>query len=158
MSKAKLSLKDNKNIAIVYRIQTEQAVQLAKELSKWLKEKSYNVYTAPEQKVVPGTQLIKTKAVFDKVGLVVVLGGDGTYLRAVRLLEGRQIPILGFNMGSLGFLTAHHADDTFKVVEEALKGKMILRPRSMLQAKVIRNGKIRGDFHALNDVVIERGP
>lgn len=157
MAKTKLSLKDNKNIAIVYRIQTEQAVQLSAKLAAWLIQKDYNVFTAPEQKIVPGTKALKGKNAFDNVGLVIVLGGDGTYLRAVRLLEGRQTPILGFNMGSLGFLTAHHAEDTFKIVEDALKGKMILRPRSMLQAQIIRKGKVRGLYHALNDIVIERG-
>ncbi len=153
----KLLLKDNKNIAIVYRGQTEQAVQLSIKLAAWLIQKDYDVFTAPEQQTIPGTKLLKGKAAFDKVGLVIVLGGDGTYLRAVRLLEGRQIPILGFNMGSLGFLTAHHAEDTFKIVEETLNGKMIMRPRSMLQAQLLRKGKIRGTYHALNDFVIERG-
>lgn len=157
MAKTRLLLKDNKNIAIVYRLQTEQAVQLSRKLAAWLIQKDYNVFTAPDQKVIPGTKLLRGPKAFDKVGLVIVLGGDGTYLRAVRLLEGRQTPILGFNMGSLGFLTAHHADETFEVVEEALKGKMILRPRSMLQAKVLRKGKVRGLYHALNDFVVERG-
>lgn len=157
VKKTKLNLKDNKNIALVYRIQTEQAVQMAGDLSKWLKERGYNVFTAPEQKMIAGTTTIKTKQSFDKIGLIIVLGGDGTYLRAVRLLEGRQIPILGFNMGSLGFLTAHHAEETFKIVEDALSGKMILRPRSMIHARVVRKGKTRAEFHALNDVVIERG-
>lgn len=161
MKKAKLSLKNNKNIALVYRLQTEQAVHLSAKLAAWLIQKDYNVFTAPGQKVIPGTKLLKgtgnDKLAFDKMGLMIVLGGDGTYLRAVRMLEGRQIPILGFNMGSLGFLTAHHAEETFKVVEEALQGKMILQPRSMLQAQVLRKGKIVGTYHALNDFVFERG-
>lgn len=157
MSKNKLNLKDNKNIALVYRSQTEPAVEMAKSLTKWLKDKSFKVFTAPEQKLIPGTEAMKTKTAWDKMAMVIVLGGDGTYLRAVRLLEGRQTPILGFNMGSLGFLTAHIAEDTFKVVGDAINGKMILRPRSMLHAQVLRKGKVRGDFHALNDVVIERG-
>lgn len=157
MKKTKLSLKDVKNIALVYRLQTEQAVQLAGKLAAWLIQKDYNVFTAPDQKVIPGTKSLKGKNAFDKIGLVIVLGGDGTYLRAVRMLEGKQTPILGFNMGSLGFLTAHHAEDTFKVVEDALNGKMILKQRSMLQARVVRKGKVRGLYHALNDFVFERG-
>lgn len=157
MPDKKLLLQDNKNIAIVYRLKTEEAVALAKKITVWLKKKGYDVYTAPQQTVIPGTKAIKTKPILNKIGLVIALGGDGTYLRAVRILEGRQIPILGINMGSLGFLTGNRAEDAFKVLEETLENKMDLRPRSMIHVFVRRKGKIRSEYHALNDVVIERG-
>lgn len=153
----KLALPEGSAIALVYRLETAQAVSLSKKVAEFLKEKGYQVFTAPEQKLVTGTKAAKTKKDLDAFKLVVVLGGDGTYLRAVRMLEGRNVPILGFNMGSLGFLTAHNADSTFDIIEKTLAGKMILRPRTMLVAKIIRKGKTRGEYHALNDVVIERG-
>lgn len=153
----KLTLEPKASIALVYRLETAQAVSLAKKVADFLKEKGYLVFTGPEQKLVPGTKAAKTKKELDAFQLVIVLGGDGTYLRAVRMLEGRNVPILGFNMGSLGFLTAHNAESTFEIIEKTLAGKMVLRPRSMLVAKIIRKGRTRGEFHALNDVVIERG-
>lgn len=153
---SKLVLPEGSSIALVYRIETAQAVSLAKKVADHLKEKSFKVLTGPEQKLIPGTKAAKAKDL-DEVKLIIVLGGDGTYLRAVRLLEGRNVPILGFNMGSLGFLTAHSAESTFAIIEKTLAGKMILRPRSMLVAKIHRKGKTRGEYHALNDVVIERG-
>lgn len=156
MKRKTLSLK-NKNIAIVYRLQTAQAVSLGVELSAWLLERDYKVFTAPEQKNLTNTTSMKNKSQLSKMGLIIVLGGDGTYLRAVRLLGDQQIPVLGFNMGNLGFLTAHHADDIFKVVEKTLNGKMQTCPRSMIQIRIIKNGKIREEFNALNDIVIERG-
>ncbi|KHD89228.1 MAG: inorganic polyphosphate kinase [Bdellovibrio sp. ArHS] len=158
MSKnSKLVLEENSSIALVYRIQTAQAVSLAKKVSDYLKEKGYVVFTGPDQKIIPGTKAAKTKKQLDQLKLIIVLGGDGTYLRAVRLLEGRSTPILGFNMGSLGFLTAHSAESVFDVIEKTLAGKMVLRPRSMLFAKILRRGKVRDEYHALNDIVIERG-
>jgi NAD+ kinase len=157
MAKQKLNLKDNKNIALVYRLQTAEAVVMAKKITVWLKEKGYKVFTAPDQKLIAGTQAIKTRASLGKMGLLVVLGGDGTYLRAVRLLEGRQIPIVGINMGSLGFLTGNRAEDAFHVLEETLSNKMSLHPRSMIHTLIRRKGKTRAEYHALNDVVIERG-
>jgi NAD+ kinase len=157
MAERKLNLKDNKNIALVYRLQTAEAVTMAKKISAWLKDKGYAVFTAPQQTLIPGTKAITTKAGLDKVGLVIALGGDGTYLRAVRTLEGRQVPIIGINMGSLGFLTGNRAEDAFKVIEETLENKMDLRPRSMIHVIVRRKNKTRAEFHALNDVVIERG-
>ncbi len=152
-----LQLPENSAIALVYRIETAKAVSLAKKVADFLKAKGHQVFTGPDQKLVPGTKAAKTKKQLDSLKLVIVLGGDGTYLRAVRILEGRSVPIIGFNMGSLGFLTAHSADSAFEIIEKALDGKMELRPRSMIVAKVLRKGKTRGEYHALNDIVIERG-
>ncbi|QDK38940.1 NAD(+)/NADH kinase [Bdellovibrio sp. NC01] len=153
----RLTLADSGGIALVYRLETDKAVSLAKKVAEHLKDKGYEVFTGPDQKLIPGTKAAKTKKQLDALKLVIVLGGDGTYLRAVRLMEGRSVPILGFNMGSLGFLTAHPSDTAFKVIDDALSGKMELRPRSMIFAKILRKGKSRGEFHALNDMVIERG-
>ncbi|MNJ99749.1 putative inorganic polyphosphate/ATP-NAD kinase [compost metagenome] len=157
MVKDQLVLEKNGKIALVYRIETAEAVALAKKVAEYLKNKGFEVFTAPEQKLVPGTKAIKSAKQLDGLELAIVLGGDGTYLHAVRLLEGRSVPILGFNMGSLGFLTAHSADDTFKVINDAIAGKMGLRPRSMIHAVILRKGRKRAEYHALNDVVIERG-
>lgn len=157
MDKKKLILEENCSIALVYRLETVQAVSLAKKVAEYLNERGYKVYTAPEQKVIPGTKAAKSKKHMDELKLVIVLGGDGTYLRAVRLLADRSVPILGFNMGSLGFLTAHNADTVFEIIDKTLNGEMMLCPRSMIHAKILRKGKVRGEFHALNDVVIERG-
>lgn len=151
------SAQDPKTVAIVYRIHTEKAVQCAEELAKWLKSKNHRVLTAPAQKKIAGTTLMTSTESFAQAQLVIVLGGDGTYLRAVRLLEGRQIPILGFNMGSLGFLTVHPHQRMRELVDKTLRGKMVLRPRTMIHATIHRGTKVRGDFHALNDVVLERG-
>jgi NAD+ kinase len=153
----KLVLEPKGKIALVYRSETEAAVALAKKVSDYLKAKGFDLYTAQEQKLIAGTKGLKTKAQRDALALTIVLGGDGTYLRAVRLLEGRDVPILGFNMGSLGFLTAHNADTVFETIDQALAGKMVLRPRSMIHAVINRKGKKRAEYHALNDMVIERG-
>lgn len=157
LNKKKLSLEKNCSIALVYRLETVQAVSLAKKVAEYLQDRDYKVYTAPEQKVIPGTKAAVTKRQMDELKLVIVLGGDGTYLRAVRILGDRSVPILGFNMGSLGFLTAHNADTVFETIDQALNGKMMLCPRSMIHAKILRKGKVRGDYYALNDIVIERG-
>ncbi|WP_413577252.1 NAD(+)/NADH kinase [Bdellovibrio sp. HCB290] len=156
-TKSKLVIPAKSNIALVYRLETDRAVALAKKVAEFLKKQGHQVFTAPGQRLVPGTKLASTKKQLDSLSLVIVLGGDGTYLRAVRILEGRDVPILGFNMGSLGFLTAHSADATMEVIEDTLDGQMELRPRSMIHAKILRKGKAKGEFHALNDVVIERG-
>lgn len=143
----------NKKIAIVYRISKTESVKLAEDLAHWLGEKGYQVFTASEQKTIKNTQKITTQKSAEQISLVIVLGGDGSYLRAVRLFNQFQVPILGFNMGSLGFLTSHPSVDCYKIIESALRGQLWIEPRNMIEVK---KGS-RQQQVALNDVVIERG-
>lgn len=153
----RLKNKLNKKIAIVYRLHSTAAVRMAKKLTIKLKAKRYKVYTAPEQKLIPGTDLLVSSNELKEMSLIIVLGGDGTYLRAVRLLKGHSVPILGFNMGFLGFLTFHPIDEVFSTVDETLKNNLVLHTRSRLHITVkLKSGK-HVLYNALNDVVIERG-
>ncbi|MBX3016759.1 MAG: NAD(+)/NADH kinase [Bdellovibrionaceae bacterium] len=151
-----LSFKGTPAIAIVYRLETASASTLAEALTQWLKDRGHKVFTAPEQKPVPGTRAMRSRTELRKVGLIVVLGGDGTYLRAVRMLEGHPVPILGVNLGSLGFLTPTRADEVFAAVDYTLKNKMELTPRAMLEVECGKGSK-KSRILALNDIVIERG-
>lgn len=157
MKEKHLKLKENKKIALVYRIHSPDAVRMAKKVVAKLKSKRIKVFTAPEQKQLEGTTMLISSNELKEMSLVIVLGGDGTYLRAVRLLKGHQVPILGFNMGYLGFLTAHSVDDVFATIDETLKNKMVVHSRSRIHTSVkLKTGR-RLSFDALNDVVIERG-
>ncbi|MBL7543503.1 MAG: NAD(+)/NADH kinase [Bdellovibrionaceae bacterium] len=155
-----MATKKNKfinSVGIVYREQTEKATQAAIELRNWLRERKCTVYTLPEQKLVPKTAALKSPQAWRKLGLVVVLGGDGTYLRAASHINGRKIPVIGFNMGSLGFLTNFSSDQIFPILEKTLQGEMELHPRTLLEAHIYKNQKKIKSFLALNDIVIERG-
>ncbi len=158
MNTSRLQINDKKNIAIVYRIHTDTAVKAALQLTQWLKKKEYEIFTAPEQKKIAGTNLMKSARDFKKISLVIVLGGDGTYLRAVRLMQANQVPILGFNMGSLGYLAHHPPEKLNETLEKTLNNEMFVQSRSRLEVQVMRKGKKTGTlFPALNDVVLERG-
>lgn len=157
MKERKLTLKASKKIAIVYRIHSPAAVKMSKKLAERLKQRRFQVFTAPEQKQIPSTELLVSSNDLKKMSLVIVLGGDGTYLRAARLLKGHPVPILGFNMGFLGFLTAHSVDEVFATVDQTLKNNMVVHSRSRLHAEVKTKSGQRLLFDALNDIVIERG-
>lgn len=154
---AKIKTKMPQAIGIVYREHSDKAIQAAKEVTLWLKERKHSVYTLPEQKMIPQTTMLKTTQAWNKLGLVVVLGGDGTYLRAASHIHGRKIPVIGFNMGSLGFLTNFSSDQVFPTLEKTLHGEMELHPRTLLEAHIYKNQKKIKSFLALNDIVIERG-
>lgn len=149
-----LYTKKIKNVAVVYRRGTPQALALARELTAWLRERKIKVYSHPSQ-ALEGTLRLKSPR---GLHLVVVLGGDGTYLEAVRMLDGERVPVLGVNMGSLGFLTVTRVQDLFPMVQLALDGKLELKARSMLRVQVRNGARLRADYAALNDLVIERGP
>lgn len=147
---------DPKNIAVIYRPVSPDAQRQARELAGWLKERGYSVYCPPDQALMAGCTVITAKNL-DAIDWVIVLGGDGTYLGAVRMLEGRQTPILGVNMGSLGFLTETRLEDLYKAVVATLAKQMEFRARSMLRVQVKRKGKALSSYIALNDAVLERG-
>ena len=89
--------------------------------------------------------------------MVIVLGGDGTILRVAREVEGPATPILGVNLGHLGFLTSIHGDRLQGPVRDILRGQYEISQRHTLQTALIRSGKRRAAHRALNDVVVSRG-
>jgi NAD+ kinase len=143
-----------RKVAIVCRRNSTNAIALGREVAEWLSEHKIMVYSRPGQVISAKVKALKS---LDDLDLVCVLGGDGTYLEAVRLLQGHRVPILGVNMGSLGFLTVMRSQDVYQMLELAIGGELELKTRSMIRITLRRAGKIRDEFAALNDLVIERG-
>ena len=89
---------------------------------------------------------------------LVTLGGDGTLLRGARFLDGRDIPILGVNLGRLGFLTSCHAEEFEPALKHLAGGEYVAQPRMALTARAIgANGETRQQWRALNDFVLHKG-
>jgi NAD+ kinase len=89
---------------------------------------------------------------------LVTLGGDGTLLRGARFLDGRDIPILGVNLGRLGFLTSCQSGDFEAALRNLASGDYVAQPRMALSAKVIDPaGQPRKQWRALNDFVLHKG-
>jgi NAD+ kinase len=90
--------------------------------------------------------------------LAIALGGDGTMLHVARQIAPRGIPLLGVNIGTLGFLSGTEAGDLKRCVDSVLAGRFAVEERSMLSAEVLRGGRrIYGPDLALNEVVIRCG-
>jgi len=87
---------------------------------------------------------------------LVVFGGDGTMLWVARLVEGHRCPILGVNLGSLGFMTETTVDRLYLNLKALVEGSYSIDERCMIQAEVVRNSRILETHHALNDVVINK--
>ncbi len=94
----------------------------------------------------------------DRVELVLVLGGDGTILRVARSLVEAELPIMGINLGDMGFLTAMEVSELKNGLYQVLAGKYEIVERMMLSAAVLREGREMAGYEALNDIVISKGP
>jgi NAD+ kinase len=88
--------------------------------------------------------------------LIIVLGGDGTLLSMARAVGDLGVPLLGINLGGLGFLTATTVEEAVAAVDAYLGGRMAIDERMMLAARVVRRGQVVGEYAALNDVVITK--
>jgi NAD+ kinase len=95
--------------------------------------------------------------VMDNVDAVIALGGDGTVLRSVRLLKGRKVPIMGINIGGLGFLTSVAEDKLDAALECIAENRFSLSSRSIVDCSVYREGNDPVSYRALNDVVVSNG-
>jgi len=91
------------------------------------------------------------------VDMVIVLGGDGTLISVARRIGDRNVPIVGVNLGQLGFLTEITRDELPEMLERIIADDYEVSDRMMLDAAIRRNGKIVGKFTVLNDVVINKG-
>jgi len=96
--------------------------------------------------------------VCDGHDVMLTLGGDGTLLRAARIAGDNPVPILGINLGRLGFLTCAPAEGLETALRRLAAGEYVVEPRMTLDARVLRpDGTARATFRALNDVVLHKG-
>lgn len=100
---------------------------------------------------------VEDRELAERADLVVVLGGDGTLIHAARLLEGRCTPILGVNLGSLGFMTEIPVEDLFPMLDDVLAGQYREDSRMKLRCRLLREGQVVVEDEVLNDVVINKG-
>jgi len=136
-----------KRIAILYHPQIDAARDFAEETAAFLSslDVSTGLCSAWEEEAA--------RAEVEGTDLVLSVGGDGTILRAARVVAPLSVPIAGINLGKLGFLTELNADEARDRLPALLKGEGWVDERAMLQAEVPG----RDTLHALNDIVIARG-
>ncbi|UCH92060.1 MAG: NAD(+)/NADH kinase [Nitrospirota bacterium] len=105
----------------------------------------------------PSPSCPERQRIAKQADLLIVLGGDGTMLSGARLVEQRGIPILGVNMGGLGFLTEINFEDLPGALEKIFSGEYQLDARLMLSVQIRRAKQVIGTYSALNDVVVSKG-
>ncbi|HWQ25613.1 MAG TPA: NAD(+)/NADH kinase [Chlorobaculum sp.] len=141
--------------AIIVNITREKALQLARDLTSWLDRHSIDYVFDPESANALGSdKSAQVESLSRGCDIFVCLGGDGTLLFASHYSQTR--PVIGINVGNLGFLTEFNPDEMIAAVEQVLSGNYSIHTRSQLEASVASDGKPL-QMTALNDVVIEKG-
>jgi len=143
-------------IGLVVKADTE-ACQNADILDRWLSERGVNVLrkdNPPQFQSVSDHGPVMAPA---DLACIFVLGGDGTFLSAVRWIGDQPIPILGVKFGEVGFLAETSEDGLISVAENVLDGNYTTLQRMRLKVRVVREGKVVAHETVLNDMVINRG-
>ncbi len=141
------------SVGVVYKQKFDPAVKEADKLVKWLQNKGLTVFSESMGPQKAGNNL----PVSGDIKWIIVLGGDGTLLGASRKYGRHNIPILGVNLGGLGFLTSIPLDKLYPSAEMLLENNLEIEERLMLETKVMRNDEEVFRFQTLNDVVINKG-
>ena len=147
-----------RTIGVVVKRDRPQAADLARDLVTWLTRRGLTVLVEAEIAAQVGGGAGATKAeMIARADLIVVLGGDGTLLSVARLMRERAVPILGVNLGGLGFLTAVTTDELMPMMEQIIAGTFAVDHRMTLAVTLRRHAEVIVAGQVLNDVVITKG-
>lgn len=146
-----------KKIGIICKTGRPEPVEILKGLLPGLRERGVETFVDPEAAQALNMDGCPRSEMPKLADVLLVLGGDGTMLSAARLVCERGIPILGINLGGLGFITEFQGDEIAEAIERLLSDDCATEDRLMLTAAVFRHGEKIAEYTALNDVVINKG-
>lgn len=148
-----------KAAAIVSKPGKPELATVVPQLLQWFQEHKYQVVVDEETKPhAPGVEVVRREQLASRpLNFVVVLGGDGTLLSAARAVSQAGIPVLGVNLGSLGFLTEVPLDQLYPTLEGIENSRCNVETRSMVHGEVVRQGTVVSSYDALNDIVVGKG-
>src|SRR5215468_3133020 len=145
-----------KCVGIVSKPSKPEVAVIMPQLMAWLREHSYSFIVDPETAPhASAAQVVSRQEMGSRnLNFVIVLGGDGTLLSAARAAARAGIPILGVNLGALGFLTEVSLEELYPTLDSIDRGSCGFDVRSMVDCEVARAGLSIANFNALNDVVV----
>jgi NAD+ kinase len=156
MAAAKRSIK---TVGLVVKRERPEAIAIARTLTRLLKNKRKSPLADLETARKIGAEPVERHHLAEQSDLIVVLGGDGTLLGVARLVASRGIPIIGVNLGGLGFLTEVTIKEAPAALARVIEGDYEVDRRIMLEAIVERaSEELAQSFLAFNDVVVGKGP
>ncbi|HEV8489446.1 MAG TPA: NAD(+)/NADH kinase [Candidatus Limnocylindrales bacterium] len=142
-----------KRLGFAYNPTNDAAIELRERAAGWCRVRGVEHWAAPSGELATLLEELPT------TDILVVLGGDGTFLRAARAVAEIDVPIVGVNLGKVGFLSKVEADELETVLGQLIAGEYRVHERMTLQARILAGGRASNGFdhYALNDVVVARG-
>ncbi len=144
-----------KKVGLFAKTNTDEALVLAEEFLDFAKTRELEVFLEKElatklnlAKGYPGEEISQ------HVDFIVVMGGDGTLLSVVQKSRSRRVPVMGVNLGHLGFLTEVQKEEVYQVLDNVLSGDMVTEERMMFEVRQYRNDELLAEASALNDAVV----
>lgn len=144
------------NIVIIPNEARDKDYKYTKELINIIDGRANILMEKKHASIGMGVGYVDEAEILEKSDAAIALGGDGTILSAAKALARYDVPVLGINLGHLGFLAEVEPAHMQEAVDSLIDGKYDIENRAMIKAKVLRAGEIIGEFHALNDIVVSR--
>jgi NAD+ kinase len=151
--------RSDKSAGIISKAGKAELEAIVPELIHWLVQHGYQIVVDREtQPHAPGVEVVAREEIASRrLRFVVVLGGDGTLLSAARSVSRAGVPLIGVNLGSLGFLTEVPLEELYPTLEGIEVGRCGVEARSMVHCDVLRNDSPVASYDALNDIVVGKG-
>lgn len=152
-----------RRVGVVVKPHLVEAVATICELAKWFHARDITLVAEPsiereriEQQTGFALEIRERDDLASDVDLLLVLGGDGTMIAMARMLGNSEVPIIGVNFGTLGYLAEFHIEEMFPALESILKGDFRIDPRVMLTVEHFRGDEQLTHSRVLNEVVINK--
>ncbi|MFH1702551.1 MAG: NAD(+)/NADH kinase [Nitrospirota bacterium] len=145
-----------KRIGIICKAGITKPAETLKELLPWLRQKGCETFVDTETASTLNIDGFPRSEIPSLSEIIIVLGGDGTMLSTCRLVADKGVPVLGINIGGLGFITEVQLDELYETMEKVLSGECPIEERLMLTAQVRRLGELIAEYIVLNEVVINK--
>jgi NAD+ kinase len=159
MPRTRFVLSEPKSAGIVSKPDKPELAAVVPDLVEWFESHHYQLVIDQETAAyAAGVETLRRDELATRpLSFVVVLGGDGTLLAASRAVAKAGIPVLGVNLGSLGFLTDVRLENLYSTLDEIEAGDCNWEARSMVHCEVFRKGSQVAAYDALNDIVVGKG-
>lgn len=134
-----------------------ESLAVAKQVVDYLAQYELSIYALEDNvALAPYVTLLSADSFIEQIDMLIVIGGDGTFLRGADLVMHQKVPMIGINKGYLGFLSEIEENELELSLDKIFSGQFSLDERMMIKGEVRRNGELIKSFSALNDIVINR--
>lgn len=147
----------DKKIGMLVNTQKKGALDMARKLLKWGKKNGVTFLFPPHEGSILGVEAAPDNEWKSGITMAVVIGGDGTFLRASRYVLNHSIALYGINLGHLGFLASGKPEEAESDLEQIFRGDYSLQQHRILEGIIWREGRRKHTLYALNDLVLTKG-